>query len=167
MIPSSRSTPQAELTRCASRFRRREPILGGSRARAFPPRRKSVRFATRQVPLRYFRRGAHARADASLARAHRVSAPRRQGSVHLSTQGVASAAQGRGHRLIAPAPPLCRRPHSRPPRAPVTSVCVAALAPRLRRGPGDPIGNPPRASPGNHPRRNRRSPRARAPPRHA
>ena len=41
---------QAELTRCASRFRRREPILGGSRARAFPPRRKSVPFGYPQVP---------------------------------------------------------------------------------------------------------------------
>lgn len=126
---------QAELTRCASRFRRREPILGGSRARAFPPaaEKRSLRLPA-SSPSGISVVALHARADASLARAHRVSTPRLTPSVHLSTQGVASAAQGRGH------PPDCRRLKVVPPPRQIPpahqSRASASFSPRDSTPPG-------------------------------
>ena len=120
---------QAELTRCASRFRRREPILGGSRARAFPPRRKSVRFGYPQVPLRHFRRGApRARRRVARARASRIDPSTDPFRPSFDAGRGFCSARPRSSARLPPAQG-CSPAATDPPRAPVTSVCVI-LAPR-------------------------------------
>ena len=135
----------------------------------FPPRGgKAFASATRKFPLRHFRRGApRARRRVARARASRIDPSTDPFRPSFDAGRGFCSARPRSSARLPPAQG-CSPAATDPPRAPVTSVCVV-LAPRFDAARLTPSGTPPRASPGNHPRRNRRSPRARTrrTPRHA
>ena len=135
----------------------------------FPPRGgKAFPSATRKFPLRHFRRGApRARRRVARARASRIDPSIDPFRPSFDAGRGFCSARPRSSARLPPAQG-CSPAATDPPRAPVTSVCVV-LAPRFDAARLTPSGTPPRASPGNHPRRNRRSPRARTrrTPRHA
>ena len=135
----------------------------------FPPRGgKAFAAATRKFPLRHFRRGApRARRRVARARASRIDPSTDPFRPSFDAGRGFCSARPRSSARLPPAQG-CSPAATDPPRAPVTSVCVV-LAPRFDAARLTPSGTPPRASPGNHPRRNRRSPRARTrrTPRHA
>ena len=132
---------QAELTRCASRFRRREPILGGSRARAFPRGGKAFPSATRKFPLRHFRRGApRARRRVARARASRIDPSTDPFRPSFDAGRGFCSARPRSSARLPPAQG-CSPAATDPPRAPVTSVCVV-LAPRFDAARLTPSGTP-------------------------
>ena len=135
----------------------------------FPPRGgKAFASATRKFPLRHFHRGApRARRRVARARASRIDPSTDPFRPSFDAGRGFCSARPRSSARLPPAQG-CSPGATDPPRAPVTSVCVI-LAPRFDAARLTPSGTPPRASPGNHPRRNRRSPRARTrrTPRHA
>lgn len=135
----------------------------------FPPRGgKAFASATRKFPLRHFRRGApRARRRVARARASRIDPSTDPFRPSFDAGRGFCSARPRSSARLPPAQG-CSPAATDPPRAPVTSVCVI-LAPRFDAARLTPSGTPHRASPGNHPRRNRRSPRARTrrTPRHA
>ena len=135
----------------------------------FPPRGgKAFASATRKFPLRHFHRGApRARRRVARARASRIDPSTDPFRPSFDAGRGFCSARPRSSARLPPAQG-CSPAATEPPRAPITSVCVIR-APRFDAARLTPSGTPPRASPGNHPRRNRRSPRARTrrTPRHA